>query len=136
MVVKLLPEGALVAEYNKQIRPILNVIDSLRTLGISSEGVKLPTIVVVGDQSHGKSSVLESLAGIDLPRGTGVVTRVPLILRLQRADKESILLEHEGQKAEYVARERVAEAVLRATDILAGKNKGVTNKYEGLYIVY
>ena len=34
-------------------------------------------------QSSGKSSVLESLVGRDLlPRGTGVVTRRPLILQL------------------------------------------------------
>ena len=130
---KLRPQGALVAKYDKEIRPILDVVDSLRTLGISSEGVKLPTIVVVGDQSHGKSSVLESLAGIDLPRGTGVVTRVPLILRLQRADQDSIYLEHEGQEAMSVATDGVAEAVLKATNTLAGENKGITNKYEGLY---
>lgn len=122
------PQGALVANFNETIRPVLDVIDGLRKLGIDSEGVKLPTIVVVGDQSHGKSSVLESLAGIDLPRGTGVVTRVPLILRLQLADKESIVLEHEGKEAMAVSSYGVAEAVLKATDILAGKKKGITNK--------
>lgn len=43
----------------------------------------LPTIVVVGGQSSGKSSVLESVVGRDfLPRGTGIVTRRPLILQL------------------------------------------------------
>ena len=121
-------QGALVTNFNERIRPILDVIDSLRKLGISSEGVKLPTIVVVGDQSHGKSSVLESLAGIDLPRGTGVVTRVPLILRLQWADEESIILEYEGQEGIIVAPDGVAEAVLKATDALAGRRKGVVNK--------
>ena len=121
-------QGALVANFNETIRPILDVIDGLRKLGISSEGVKLPTIVLVGDQSHGKSSVLESLAGIDLPRGTGVVTRVPLILRLQQADEYSILIEQEGQEAMTVAPDGVAEAVLRATNILAGKKKGITNQ--------
>ena len=84
--------------------------------------------MVVGDQSHGKSSVLESLAGIDLPRGTGVVTRVPLILRLQLADEKSIVLEYEGQEAMAVSPDGVAESVLEATDILAGKKKGITNK--------
>ena len=129
MVAKLRPRaGTLLTKYNKDIRPILDVVDSLRTLGISSEGVKLPTIVVVGDQSHGKSSVLESLAGIDLPRGMGVVTRVPLILRLQSADRESISLEHEGHEAMTVAPDGVAEAMLKATNTLAGNNKGITNK--------
>ncbi|KAJ6244388.1 vacuolar protein sorting-associated protein [Anaeramoeba flamelloides] len=45
----------------------------------------LPQIVVVGEQSTGKSSVLESIVGIDfLPKGTGIVTRRPLVLQLIR----------------------------------------------------
>ncbi|KAG9133252.1 hypothetical protein Leryth_020749 [Lithospermum erythrorhizon] len=43
------------------------------------EGIQLPTIVVIGDQSSRKSSVLESLDNISLPRGQGICTRVPLI---------------------------------------------------------
>jgi hypothetical protein len=40
-------------------------------------------IAVVGSQSSGKSSVLESLVGYDfLPRGTGIVTRRPLVLQV------------------------------------------------------
>lgn len=51
--------------------------------------IQLPQIVVVGTQSSGKSSVLESLVGRDLlPRGTGVVTRRPLILQLVHVSPE------------------------------------------------
>ncbi|CAG2101559.1 unnamed protein product, partial [Medioppia subpectinata] len=43
----------------------------------------LPQIVVIGGQSSGKSSVLESIVGRDfLPRGSGIVTRRPLVLQL------------------------------------------------------
>jgi dynamin 1-like protein len=43
----------------------------------------LPQITVVGSQSSGKSSVLENIVGRDfLPRGTGIVTRRPLVLQL------------------------------------------------------
>lgn len=49
--------------------------------------IELPQIVVVGAQSSGKSSVLESIVGRDfLPRGTGIVTRCPLILNLKRIE--------------------------------------------------
>ncbi|KAF3526141.1 hypothetical protein F2Q69_00048807 [Brassica cretica] len=47
----------------------------------------LPAIAVVGGQSSGKSSVLESIVGKDfLPRGSGIVTRRPLVLQLQKID--------------------------------------------------
>ncbi|XP_042387016.1 dynamin-related protein 5A-like [Zingiber officinale] len=47
----------------------------------------LPAIAVVGGQSSGKSSVLESIVGKDfLPRGSGIVTRRPLVLQLHKID--------------------------------------------------
>ncbi|KAA1094640.1 Dynamin- GTPase protein, variant 2 [Puccinia graminis f. sp. tritici] len=50
---------------------------------IGGETVDLPQIVVVGSQSSGKSSVLETIVGRDfLPRGSGIVTRRPLVLQL------------------------------------------------------
>ena len=59
---------------------VLLLLDILQ----GQEPVKLPSIVVVGDQSSGKSSVLESLSGIVLPRGQNIVTRCPLVLRMVR----------------------------------------------------
>ncbi|KAL6181165.1 hypothetical protein ACLB2K_047820 [Fragaria x ananassa] len=55
---------------------------------------ELPSVVVVGDQSSGKSSVLESIVGRDfLPRGSGrvhmpfgIVTRRPLVLQLHKLE--------------------------------------------------
>ena len=50
---------------------------------IGSDPVDLPQIAVVGSQSSGKSSVLENVVGKDfLPRGSGIVTRRPLVLQL------------------------------------------------------
>ncbi|KAL1540049.1 Phragmoplastin drp1e [Salvia divinorum] len=47
----------------------------------------LPSVAVVGGQSSGKSSVLESIVGRDfLPRGSGIVTRRPLVLQLQKTE--------------------------------------------------
>ena len=71
------------SSYNERIRPVLDAMENLRRLNITKEGIQFPSIVVVGDQSSGKSSVLESLAGISLPRGQGICTRVPLVMRLQ-----------------------------------------------------
>ena len=62
--------------------PMINKLqDVLATVG--TDMIDLPQIVVVGSQSSGKSSVLEAIVGRDfLPRGTGIVTRRPLILQL------------------------------------------------------
>ncbi|MFQ6649069.1 hypothetical protein Gotur_023496 [Gossypium turneri] len=50
----------------------------------------LPSVAVVGGQSSGKSSVLESIVGRDfLPRGSGIVTRRPLVLQLHKTDEGS-----------------------------------------------
>ncbi|KAI3764349.1 hypothetical protein L2E82_14356 [Cichorium intybus] len=48
----------------------------------------LPSIAVVGGQSSGKSSVLESIVGKDfLPRGSGIITRRPLVLQLHKIEE-------------------------------------------------
>ncbi len=73
------PEGGLIYEH---LRKLVNLVDELRDVGLQ-QYIKLPRIAVLGMQSSGKSSVLESIVGIDfLPRGEGVVTRRPLELRL------------------------------------------------------
>ncbi|QLL33510.1 hypothetical protein HG536_0E04210 [Torulaspora globosa] len=56
----------------------------------------LPILAVVGSQSSGKSSILETLVGKDfLPRGTGIVTRRPLVLQLNNIATDSpIIKEH------------------------------------------
>ena len=62
-------------------------------LTISLGSTRLPSIVVVGSQSSGKSSVLESIIGREcLPRGTGIVTRRPLILQLFHDPYDLLLL--------------------------------------------
>eukprot|EP01013_Petalomonas_cantuscygni_P039048 TRINITY_DN70348_c0_g1_i1.p1 TRINITY_DN70348_c0_g1~~TRINITY_DN70348_c0_g1_i1.p1 ORF type:complete len:697 (+),score=178.44 TRINITY_DN70348_c0_g1_i1:182-2272(+) len=66
---------------------LIPVIDRVRDVfvqaGLQHE-LELPQIAVVGAQSAGKSSVLEHIVGRDfLPRGTGIVTRRPLVLHLQ-----------------------------------------------------
>lgn len=52
------------------MRPCIDLIDSLRALGVEQD-LALPAIAVIGDQSSGKSSVLEALSGVALPRGSG-----------------------------------------------------------------
>ncbi|RXN19641.1 interferon-induced GTP-binding Mx3-like protein [Labeo rohita] len=76
-------KGEVHSHLEKSIRPYIDLIDTLRTVGIHKD-LGLPTIAVIGDQSSGKSSVLEALSGVALPRGSGIVTRCPLELRLKK----------------------------------------------------
>lgn len=64
-------------------RGLLGLIDKLQFAQL--DNVKLPQIVVVGDQSAGKSSVLEALSGTPFPRDAGACTRFATEIRLRRA---------------------------------------------------
>lgn len=76
----------------KDIRKLINIIDEVRDYGLDRE-ISLPRIAVLGTQSSGKSSLLENIVGLDfLPRGSGVVTRRPLELRLVHTDKSTLMI--------------------------------------------
>ena len=117
------------SSFNDKIRPILDAVDKLRRMNVTQEGIPLPTIVVVGDQSTGKSSVLESLAGISLPRGQEICTRVPLIMRLQHHpdDVPEFVLEYKNETVNIVDESRISEAIEKATVEVAGNYKGIAN---------
>ncbi|KAK7418895.1 hypothetical protein QQX98_003598 [Neonectria punicea] len=72
-------------------RALLDKMDKLRELGIQ-EMVPLPQMVVVGDQSAGKSSVLESLTGFHFPRSVTLCTRHATEIICRREETESIVV--------------------------------------------
>ena len=83
MASSVMAESALSKQNDKEVRPLLDLVDELRSLGIEQD-LPLPQIAVMGDQSSGKSSVLEALSGVPFPRGTGLVTRCPCQLTMKR----------------------------------------------------
>ncbi|XP_062527842.1 dynamin-1-like protein isoform X10 [Bombyx mori] len=86
--------------------PVINKLqDVFNTVG--ADAIQLPQIAVLGTQSSGKSSVIESLVGRSfLPRGPGIVTRRPLILQLVYSPKEG----KEHRSAEEVLKAQHKEA--------------------------
>ena len=117
----------------EKLIPVINRLqDVFNTVG--RETIQLPQIAVIGTQSTGKSSVLENIVGKDfLPRGSGIVTRRPLILQLVHITE----LEADGRwgwgkflHAEDKTFEdfsQIRDEIALETDRLAGTNKGITN---------
>jgi hypothetical protein len=64
-------------------RELLDIIDKLRSQGVSRY-VALPEIIVCGDQSSGKSSILEAISSMPFPTKDGLCTRFPTELILRR----------------------------------------------------
>ncbi len=73
---------------------LLDVTDRLRDLGLDRH-LPLPQLVVCGDQSSGKSSVLESISGVKFPVNEGLCTRfaTKVVLRRSAAEAGSVSIE-------------------------------------------
>ncbi|XP_010770997.1 dynamin-1-like protein [Notothenia coriiceps] len=132
--------------------PVINKLqDVFNTVG--ADIIQLPQIVVVGTQSSGKSSVLESLVGRDiLPRGTGIVTRRPLILQLVHIDPEDRRKTNEENESKrngrlnrgidgeewgkflhtknkiYTDFEEIRQEIETETERISGINKGISDE--------
>jgi hypothetical protein len=68
---------------------LLEKVDKLFASGVG-EHIPLPQIVVVGDQSSGKSSVLEGLTSLPFPRDSGLCTRFATQITFRRAAAKTI----------------------------------------------
>lgn len=67
----------------------LDKIDRLFACNVG-EYVALPQLVVVGDQSSGKSSVLEGLTELPFPRESGLCTRFATQITFRRSTESNI----------------------------------------------
>ncbi|XP_051570854.1 dynamin-2 isoform X1 [Myxocyprinus asiaticus] len=110
----------------EELIPLINKLqDAFSSIGQSCN-LDLPQIAVVGGQSAGKSSVLENFVGRDfLPRGSGIVTRRPLILQLVNNKAEYAEFLHcKGKK--FVDFDEVRQEIEAETDRITGSNKGIS----------
>ncbi|CEF64895.1 Dynamin-1-like protein [Strongyloides ratti] len=137
----------------EELLPVINRLQSIFAItGTCYDIVQLPQIVVVGSQSSGKSSVLESIVGRDfLPRGSGIVTRRPLLLQLIHVTEEEIInkkqnssstddyeeewaiFDHDTETT-YTDFNLVRKEIIKETDKESGTNKGISDKPIGLKI--
>ncbi|XP_044030176.1 dynamin-1a isoform X3 [Siniperca chuatsi] len=106
--------------------PLVNRMqDAFSAIG-QNANLDLPQIAVVGGQSAGKSSVLENFVGKDfLPRGSGIVTRRPLVLQLMNSPTEHAEFLHcKGKK--FTDFDEVRQEIEAETDRITGANKGIS----------
>eukprot|EP01017_Pseudomicrothorax_dubius_P031240 TRINITY_DN3969_c0_g1_i1.p1 TRINITY_DN3969_c0_g1~~TRINITY_DN3969_c0_g1_i1.p1 ORF type:complete len:739 (-),score=167.68 TRINITY_DN3969_c0_g1_i1:104-2320(-) len=105
---------------------LFKLVERLRE---ASGGVSLPRIAVLGSQSAGKSSVLEAIAGIEfLPKGEGLVTRLPLEVRLVKARGRPYFTFDELRGQSFTEFDKLRFIIQELTDRFAGKNKAIVSK--------
>uniref|UniRef100_A0A4W6FL60 Interferon-induced GTP-binding protein Mx n=1 Tax=Lates calcarifer TaxID=8187 RepID=A0A4W6FL60_LATCA len=110
----------------EELIPLVNQLqDAFSSIG-QNANLDLPQIAVVGGQSAGKSSVLENFVGKDfLPRGSGIVTRRPLVLQLINCPTEYAEFLHcKGKK--FTDFDEVRQEIEAETDRVTGHNKGIS----------
>ena len=117
----------------EKLIPVINKLqDVFNTVG--RESIQLPQISVIGTQSTGKSSVLENVVGRDfLPRGSGIVTRRPLVLQLVHIAPEQAgeswgwgKFLHTGDRR-FDDFSQIRDEIASETDKVAGVNKGISS---------
>ncbi|KAK0239883.1 P-loop containing nucleoside triphosphate hydrolase protein [Armillaria nabsnona] len=72
--------------YAAKTKDLLGLVNQLHSLGAQRD-LDLPRIAVIGNQSAGKSSVVEAISGINVPRDAGTCTRCPMECRLSSSSK-------------------------------------------------
>ncbi|KAJ1387029.1 P-loop containing nucleoside triphosphate hydrolase, partial [Sesbania bispinosa] len=118
------PLGSSVISLVNRLQDIFSRVGSQST-------INLPQVAVVGSQSSGKSSVLESLVGRDfLPRGNDICTRRPLVLQLVHTKPSE---PEYGEFLHLPGRlfhdfSQIRSEIQAETDREAGGNKGVSDK--------
>ncbi|KAI9063947.1 hypothetical protein FKP32DRAFT_1603293 [Trametes sanguinea] len=98
-------------------RRMLDVANELHLTGVQAD-IDLPVIAVIGQQSAGKSSLIESISGITLPRASGTCTRSPTECRLFHSTEPwkcevslRILTDDEGRPLGQARNERFGETI-------------------------
>ena len=78
----------LLSLHDSEYLKLIDLIDELRISG-ADRYVSLPQLVVCGDQSSGKSSVLEAISGVKFPVNAGQCTRFATEVCLRRTPNEA-----------------------------------------------
>ncbi|KAE8379587.1 P-loop containing nucleoside triphosphate hydrolase protein [Aspergillus bertholletiae] len=120
MVLRSFSASSLEALCTEEHLELLDSVDTLRRQGINHY-ISLPQIIVCGDQSSGKSSVLEAISGVSFPVQSNLCTRFPTELILRKSTKPgvrvSIVPHHSRSRVEQDALSRFHEELESFEDL-------------------
>ncbi|CAO1614997.1 unnamed protein product [Sympodiomycopsis kandeliae] len=104
-------------------KSVIHLMDDFRACGVPLD-LDVPTIAIIGNQSSGKSSVIEAICGAPLPRASGTCTRCPTEIRLITSSDDwkcKIALRAEtdtaGNRLEKIREEPFGEIITSPDDV-------------------
>ena len=119
----------------QHIGKALDLVEDLRTILPDSSPIELPSVVVLGCQSAGKSSLIERLSGVQLPQAENLCTRAALVLQMRRSKEAGapprfwIWSDGEkGNKQEEIKEAEVKTKILKFTEDLTESSMDITKK--------
>ncbi|KAJ5548229.1 hypothetical protein N7513_005463 [Penicillium frequentans] len=83
-----MPDSDSLDRMTVNMRNLVKKVQNLSQLGIEDNQIALPKACVVGDQSTGKSSLIEAISGIRVPRSAGTCTRCPMEIVLRESEPD------------------------------------------------
>ncbi|OBZ73062.1 Interferon-induced GTP-binding protein Mx2 [Grifola frondosa] len=97
------PDTIADSEYARRRRELLKLVKDLRALGAATD-MAIPCIAVIGGQSAGKSSLVEAITGINVPRDSGTCTRCPMECIIWEAESKwtcQVSLRRTGETSDF-----------------------------------
>jgi len=131
------PVKSLIAESGKDnYRALLDLIDKIRAASVEISDLPVPVFVCGGDQSHGKTSLVESVSGVRMPQGSGLKTKMPTMLMMRRADEEkaTVWRHSKSDETRTVPVADIAKALEELSDEVLGSSEGKSISKERLYV--
>ena len=125
-------------DYNTlgQDKEILTIGNVLNSIFVNRDNISIPQIVTIGSQSSGKSSILNSILGIDiLPTGSNMVTRTPLQLELIQSIKDVKAVFGEYVNGDWITIKTISiqypDPTPAQKDDILSMIKSITKEYAG-----
>ncbi|TPX34952.1 hypothetical protein SeLEV6574_g08238 [Synchytrium endobioticum] len=88
-------------KFQSKSKALIKFVEDLKKSGIDKE-TPLPRLVVIGDQSSGKSALISAIAQVTLPSSEGTTTRCPTLVKLRSgSDKFECVISLQFNYATY-----------------------------------